>query len=191
MKFSLHHSCYNRLFHSFFLWAMVSQWDLSLGIVSLRTTLFLCQILLCCFSRPQRVPQSWKDKWLDNLLKIKNIAQYVNRTYIVPSLTSSLITLFLSLCATRNAEGHPVTMWIVAVHLWVQLCSQYPLCMTDILSAKCPASCYVPPDLFFSRDLIAKIFSKLLMLSLSLFKPHGYTIRLTMQCGVLIVIWRL
>lgn len=84
----------------------------------------------------------------------------------MPSLTSSLFPLFPSLCAIRNAEGHPVTMWIVVVHLWVQLCPQYPLCMTHILSAKFPASCYVPTHLFFSRYLRAEIFRKLPILSL-------------------------
>lgn len=75
----------------------------------------------------------------------------------VPPVTSGRSHLFPPLCATRNAEGHPVTEWIVAVHLWLQLCPHYPLCMTHILSTKCSASCYCMCLLL----LTAKLFSQL------------------------------
>lgn len=51
-------------FPSFFLWAVVSQWDLSLGFVSL--SLYGCKFPHCRFIRPQIAPQSCKDKWLAN-----------------------------------------------------------------------------------------------------------------------------
>ena len=94
------------------------------------------------------------------------MAQYVNRTYVVPSLTSSVFPLSPSLCVTRNAEGHPAAMWIATVHLWVQLCPQCPLCMTHILS-KMPCELLCTPRTCSSPAIQAPKYSrKLLILSL-------------------------
>ena len=73
---------------SFFLWALVSHWDLSLGFVShsLSTSLTAASLV------PQIASQSSKDKCLVNYLTIKDIGQ----TY---SLTSLLSLLYSRLCA--------------------------------------------------------------------------------------------
>ena len=49
-------------FPPFFLWALVSQWDLSLGFVSLSPSRSPHR----CFIRPQIAPQSCDDKWQAN-----------------------------------------------------------------------------------------------------------------------------
>lgn len=54
-----------------------------------------------------------------------------------PLPSRSLFFLLVCVCyCTCNAKGHPVTNWIVAVHLWEQLCTQYPLCKTHIPTYK-------------------------------------------------------
>lgn len=108
---------------------------------------------------------------------IEHVAQYVNRTNIPDP------PIFLSLCATCIAEGHPVTMWMATVHLRVQLCPHYPLCTTHILSAKRPAWRYAAPpapahpDFLLSRYPRAEIFIKVQLLSLWFIRGSSNTIK--------------
>lgn len=89
---------------------------------------------------------SHKDKQQANKLIMKDIL------HITSCLRCPPLSFFYS--ATRNAQGHPVTKWMVAVHLWVQLCPQCLLCVSHILIAKYPNSCYE-----------AEIFSEVQILS--------------------------